>query len=199
MAGTTALHPTLMSVLWPARREYGVLRFVILILAGSLLLTLSARIQIPFWPVPMTMQTFVVLVLGIAFGPRIGAAAVLLYLFEGAMGLPVFAGAPAKGVGLAYLAGPTGGYLVGFLAGVVVVGRLAERGWDRRLRNALAALIIGDALIFAFGLAWLASLANFEAAWATGALPFLPAEALKIALAAALLPLCWRVARARRT
>jgi biotin transport system substrate-specific component len=98
--------------------------------AGSILLAISAKISIPFYPVPLTMQTFMVIGLGLALGPRLGMAAVALYLAQGAAGLPVFAGTPEKGIGLAYMMGPTGGYLLGYLIAAFVAGHLAERGMD---------------------------------------------------------------------
>jgi biotin transport system substrate-specific component len=198
MRGTAPLQPTLLNILWPTRRQGNVLRGVVLVFVGSALLTLSAKIQVPFWPVPMTMQTFVVLVLGMTLGPRLAAAAVIFYLIQGAAGLPVFAGTPLKGIGLVYMAGPTGGYLAGFLGAAVMVGALAERGWDRHWASALAALLIGTMVIFALGLVWLSGLTGIETAIAVGFLPFLPGEALKIALAAAFLPLCWRALGAGR-
>ena len=110
-----------------ARRGLETVRGIVLAVIGSILLTISAKIQVPFWPVPMTMQTFVVLVLGVAYGWRLAGATVLLYLAQGALSLPVF----AAGGGLAYMSGPTGGYLVGFLLAAVAVGWLAERSWAR--------------------------------------------------------------------
>jgi len=184
---------TLAAVLWPARRHSAVLRAILLALTGTLLLTFSAKLQIPFWPVPMTMQTFAVLVIGMGFGTRIGSLTIAIYLAEGALGLPVFAGTPEQGIGLAYLVGPTGGYLIGFLAAGTLLGWLAERGWDRRIGTTLAAMVLGTALIFACGLAWLASLIGFAKAVQFGLLPFLPGAALKIALAAVLLPGVWRL------
>jgi biotin transport system substrate-specific component len=180
---------TLAARLWPVEAGNAVTRAIVLIVAGSLLLTLSAKVQVPFWPVPMTMQTFVVLLLGAAYGSTLGAATVLAYLAQGAVGLPVF----AKGGGLAYMMGPTGGYLLGFLVAAWLVGKLAERGLDRRVPTALAVFLLGDLVIFAFGVSWLASLMGLEKAWAAGVVPFLPAEALKIALAMAVLPLAWRL------
>jgi biotin transport system substrate-specific component len=100
-----------------------------LVLIGSLLLTLSARVQVPFFPVPMTLQVLVVLLIGVAYGPRLAGATLAAWLAQGAAGLPVFAGTPEKGLGLAYMAGPTGGYLAGFLVAAILVGWLAERGW----------------------------------------------------------------------
>src|SRR5438105_6246866 len=103
-----------------------------LVATGVLLLTLSAKIQIPLWPVPMTMQTYVILVIAMAYGTRLGVATVMAYLIAGAIGLPVFAGTPEKGAGVPYMLGPTGGYLLGFLVSSFLMGELARRGWDGR-------------------------------------------------------------------
>ena len=173
--------------------DAGLVRKLLLVFAGSVLLTVSARLQVPFWPVPMTMQPYVVLVLGMALGRTLGPAAVALYLLEGALGLPVFAGTPEKGIGLAYMTGPTGGYLLGFLLAAAVTGQLSARGFDRRPLTALLAATAGMAAIYVPGLAWLATLVGAENAVALGALPFLPGDALKIALATATLPLAWRL------
>ncbi|MCY4054075.1 MAG: biotin transporter BioY [Hyphomicrobiales bacterium] len=163
------------------------------VIAGTLLLAISAKIQIPFFPVPLTMQTFVVLLIGFAFGWRLGGLTVLAYLAEGAAGLPVFAGTPEKGIGIAYMAGPTGGYLLGFLAAAVVTGFLAEKRWDRTWLGAAAAALIGLTVIYAFGLLWLGTVAGWDKPvleW--GLLPFLPGEALKLFLLGAVLPLAWK-------
>lgn len=186
-------HPTLLAVLWPESRKTLVLHSVILAVTATLLLTLSAKVQVPFWPVPMTMQTFVVLLIGAAFGPRLGMATVALYLAQGAVGFPVFAGTPEKGLGLAYMAGPTGGYLVGFLLAAGAVGYLAQRGWDRTVLGTLGAMLIGTAVIYLPGIAWLSSLIGFEKALQFGLVPFLPSAALKIALAVAVLPFAWKL------
>jgi biotin transport system substrate-specific component len=160
------------------------LRAVLLALAGSVLLTLSAKLKVPFHPVPMTMQTMVVLVLGVAYGSRLGAATVALYLLQGAVGLPVFADTPERGIGLAYMAGPTGGYLAGFLVAAWFAGAAGGGGGLARLA---AAMLGGHAIIFAFGLAWLAAAIGPEKAWLLGAAPFLLATLLKSALGVALL------------
>jgi len=182
----------LAASIWPDDRSR-LLRAAVLALAGSALLTLSAKIQVPFWPVPMTMQTYVVLVLGAMFGARLGAATVLLYLAQGAMGLPVFAGTPEKGLGLAYMMGPTGGYLVGFVAAAWVVGLLAERGWDRSIVRLMVAMAAGHAIIFAFGVTWLAQLVGWNKAWMLGVAPFYAATVFKTALGALTLPAIWAV------
>src|SRR4051794_6282406 len=135
---TATAHPTLIDRLWP-NRDAAALRGLLLMVVGSLLLTASAKAQVPMWPVPMTMQSFAVLVIGMAYGPRLAFATVGLYLLEGAAGLSVFAGTPERGIGLSYMAGPTGGYLIGFLVSAVAMGWLAERGWDRSILWAAAA------------------------------------------------------------
>jgi biotin transport system substrate-specific component len=124
---------------------------------------------------------------------------VALYLIEGAVGLPVFAGTPEKGIGIAYMAGPTGGYLAGFFASAVVMGWLAERGWDRTLVWSTAAMTIGTVLLFALGVGWLAILVGWSKAIAGGLTPFLLGSVLKLALAAAVLPACWRAVESRRS
>ncbi|HYG56017.1 MAG TPA: biotin transporter BioY [Burkholderiales bacterium] len=163
-----------------------------LAVAGSLLLTVSAKVQIPFWPVPMTMQTFVVLVLGMAYGWKLGAATMLLYLAEGALGLPVFAGTPERGIGIAYMVGPTGGYLAGFVAGAILCGWLAERGWDRSAWRTALAMTAGHLLILLLGFLWLSSLVGAAKAYAVGVAPFYAATVAKTALAVVALPLAWR-------
>lgn len=166
---------------------------LLLVVAGSLLVGLCAQVSLPlpFSPVPVTGQTFAVLLLGATFGPRRGAAALLLYLGEGAAGLPVFA--PGGLPGLARLLGPTGGYLLAFPAAAFVLGLLVERlprGWWVWLLGALAA----EAVIFAGGVAWLKWIAqaNWAQAVALGLLPYLPGEVVKVALLAACLPASWR-------
>lgn len=189
--------PTLAGTLWSGGNAF--VRGAVLAIAGSIALWISAKIQVPFYPVPMTMQTLVVLVIGMAFGWRLGAATLLLYLAEGAAGLPVFAGTPERGLGLVYMVGPTGGYLVGFLAAAAAVGWLAERGWDRSPLRTLAAMLIGMAIIYVFGLAWLGSVIGWDKpVLEFGVTPFLPAEVFKVVLAVILLPLTWRLARRLR-
>lgn len=188
---SASLSPTLAETLWPSQNV--MLRNILLAVGGSVALWISAKIQVPFYPVPMTMQTFVVLVIGMAFGWRLGAATLLLYLAEGAAGLPVFAGTPERGIGLAYMMGPTGGYLVGFLAAAALAGWLGERGWDRNVVTTLLAMVLGTAVIFLFGVAWLGALIGWDKpVLELGVTPFLPGAAFKIALAAAVLPLVWR-------
>ncbi|MFQ5429663.1 MAG: biotin transporter BioY [Phycisphaerae bacterium] len=163
----------------------------LLILTGSMLLAACAKVQVP-GPVPFTMQTFAVVFLGAMLGGRRGGLCMILYLLEGMVGLPVFAGAVA---GPAYFAGPTGGYLFGFVPAAFLVGRLAERGWDRRFLAALAAMVLGSVVILAAGFAWLAVLSGPRVALAVGVVPFLPGAVLKALLAAAVLPAGWKCVR----
>jgi biotin transport system substrate-specific component len=178
--------PTISFVdaLWPVRGGNQLLRAAVLALMGSALLTLSAKVQVPFYPVPMTMQTLVVLLIGMAFGARLGVATVALYLAEGAAGLPVFAGTPEKGLGLAYMMGPTGGYLLGFVLAAASAGWIVER---RRDAVGLAlAVVAGSIAIYASGVLWLASFVGFGKALELGLVPFLWGDLLKAGLAFAL-------------
>ena len=169
-------------------------RNVVIVFAGSLLLTLSAKLSIPFIPVPMTLQSLVVLCLGMLLGPRLGTAAVLAYLAQGAMGLPVFAGTPEKGIGLAYMLQHTGGYLVGFVVAAYTVGKLAQRHWDRSMLTTIAAMLIGNAIISVFGLLWLGTLIGWDKpVLALGLTPFLLGDLAKVLIAAALLPSLWKL------
>ncbi len=191
MSNIESIRPTLAESLWPGVNTR--MKAVLLAVIGSLALWASAKLQVPFYPVPMTMQTFVVLVVGMGFGWRLGAATVLLYLAEGAIGLPVFANTPERGIGLAYMMGPTGGYLLGFVASAAAVGWLGHRGWDRHIATTLAAMVLGTAIIFGFGTVWLGSQIGWDKAVLDLALwPFLPGAMFKIGLATLLLPLLWR-------
>jgi len=186
--------PTLASLLWPQEKSANALRYVILAFVGSLLIALSSKIQVPFYPVPMTMQTFVILGLGMAYGPRLAFATLALYMAEGALGLPVFAGTPEKGIGLAYMAGGTGGYLFGYVLAAVACGWLAEKGWDRNVFKTTAAMLIGSSLIYIPGLLWLGILFGWDKPileW--GITPFVLGDLTKVALAAAVLPLTWKL------
>ena len=173
----------------------GLLRAAGLAVVGSGLLALSAKMQVPFWPVPMTMQSLVVLLIGLAYGSRLGVAPVLAYLAVGRAGLRVFAGASA---GAAYLAGPTGGYLAGFVLSAAWMGWLGERGWGRGLGRTSAAMASGHVLLFVPGVAWLAVLFGWQRAVAFGVAPFVAGTVVKTALGVALVAACWSVA-GRRT
>jgi biotin transport system substrate-specific component len=179
----------MIDIVWPSA---GTLREIVLILGGSLLIALVARLQflLPFSPVPITGQTFAVLLLGALYGGRRGPATVVTYLTLGAIGLPVFA---AGAAGLARFVGPTAGYLLGFVVAAFAVGSLCERGWDRRPWTAAASMIIGNLIIYATGILWLSGFVGWEAVLSTGVLPFLIGDALKVALATILLPTGWRI------
>ena len=184
---------TIVNAAWDARAStQPLLRAILVVLAGSAFIALSARIQVPMWPVPMTMQTFAVLLVALAFGARLAVVTVAAYLAQGVMGLPVFAG----GGGLPYLVGPTAGYLYAFLAVALVVGHLGDRGWGRGVARAFAATLAGSVLIYAIGASWLAGYVGAEQAVALGVAPFVIGDLLKAALAALLLPVAWKLLRA---
>ena len=181
MTTSPALRPRLLTD--HPRRTRSAVQAAALIVLGSLLITASAKVQVPLPPVPVTMQSLVVLLVGMAYGARLGAATVLAYLAQGLAGLPVFAGPMA---GPAYMAGPTGGYLLGFLPAAACAGWLAERGWGRGPARAAAVMCLGHALILAPGVAWLATLLGGAKAVAAGLTPFLAGTLVKSALGTAL-------------
>lgn len=186
-------------------RSLGLARDALLVIGGSALVALLAQVSIPLQPVPITGQTLGVLLVGAALGWRRGALAMLAYIAEGAAGLPVFADGAA---GPAVLAGPTGGYLAGFVLAAALVGWLAERGWDRRPWTMALAMALGNVAIYALGVAWLArwlgatvhvtSGEALRAAWDGGVVPFLPGDALKLVVAVVALPGAWWVVRRTR-
>jgi len=199
-----ALSPaTLAGQISPATRIPDAVRFTLLAIVGSAFVAVSAQITVPLWPVPITGQTLAVLVIGMAYGARLGAATLALYMVEGIVGIPVFAKLSA---GPHVMAGPTGGYIVGFIAAAAFVGWLAERDWSRSFTLTALAQLLGSGVIFAFGVPWLALFyagpgaayvaktgaeTAFGAAIATGFLPFLLEDLVKVALAACLMPAAW--------
>lgn len=191
-------HSPLAALVWPARpgETVGSLRAFVLIALGTALMALSAKVSLPLPYVPMTLQTLVVLMIGAAYGWRLGSATMIAYLAEGAMGLPVFAG-PVGGI--APLVGPTAGYLYGFVAAAFITGALAERGWDRNVVLLFAAMAVGHIVIFVAGFGWLAYGIGFGAdkAWLVGVAPFMAASVIKNALGAALMPAARRIADRR--
>ena len=181
--------PVLTDTIVPPRHE--ALARLGMVAAGIALLVLAAKIKVPMWPVPMTMQTFAVLLIGATYGPVLGFLTIIGYLALGALGLNVFAGDGSVG-GLAYLLGGTGGYLVGFALAAAVIGQLARRGWDRTVPLMAAAMLIGNICIYIPGLFWLAALYGWDKpilAW--GLWPFLPGDALKLLLGALFVPGLW--------
>lgn len=193
---SSALAPALMpTTISPA------LRAVMLVGIGIGILTLSAKVQVPFWPVPMTMTTFAVLLIAAAYGSRLGVATIVAYIGAGLAGLPVFAGPVA---GPAYLVGTTAGFIWGYIPAAMIVGLAADRGWDRSIPKLGIAMLAGDAVIFILGFIWLAWIAQLSsgatgigamAAWENGVEPFLLGDALKIAIAALLVPAGWSLLR----
>ncbi len=196
----TAPASTLSEAYWPAQAGRGtLLRTVLLIVVGVIAMAIAAKIKVPFWPVPMTMQTFVVLTVGAAYGGALGATTMLAYMLVGALGFDIFTGSSAQANGLSYMMGGTGGYLVGFVLAAFTLGKLAEAGWDRSVPKMAGAMMIGNALIYLPGVLWLGYLYAGAQGWdwvvKWGLTNFVVADALKLALAAALLPLLWRFKR----
>ena len=188
---------TVVDVFRPDEKISAVLYDAIVVICGSLILCLSAQVKVylPISPVPITGQTFAVLMLAALLGSRRGVLAMIAYLIEGASGLPVFAG----GIGIAVLIGPTGGYLVGFVAAAYVVGRLAEMGWDRRVSTTIAAMLAGEIALYTFGVCWLAIMTNIRTALVIGLYPFIVGDVLKVILAAAVLPAGWKLLNCLKT
>jgi biotin transport system substrate-specific component len=187
----TTLAPTIYTRTFP--RAAGWLRDMTLILSGALFVALLAQVKIPlpFTPVPLTGQTFAVLLVGAALGSKRGAASMALYIALGTLGLPVFAGGAS---GLTYLAGATLGYLIGFVAAAFVIGLLAERGLERSVRTSIVPFVIGTIVIYICGITWLTILlGSFSQAVAAGLLPFLIGDAIKLVAASLTLPIGWKL------
>lgn len=164
---------------------------IFLAVSGTLLLTLSAKTKVVFGPVDMSLQTLAVLLIASAFGFRLAVATVVLYLAQGAMGLPVFQGTPEKGIGIAYMLGSTGGYLAGFVVMAAIVGRAADRGLDRNPFKLFGVMLAANSVMLAMGFAWLAMLIGADKAWTFGVAPFIVPDLIKVALASALVPAVW--------
>lgn len=191
-------YPTLLERFWPTTQAPA-LRSAVLIGIGTLGLVLSAWANVPFWPVPLTLQGGVVLLLAALYGPRLGAGALAAYLALAVAGLPVLAVTPERGLGLEAVAGPTGGFLAGSCVAVLVVGGLVRQGWDRSYRRGLGAMVIGMAIVQAAGWAWLSRFLAPAEAWRVGIEPFLPMLLAQVALPGLLLPsIWWALGRRRR-
>lgn len=184
-------HPALAAIT-PLKRHWA--GQVALVAAGSLVVALLAQVSIPlpFTPVPLTGQTLGVLLVGGALGGWLGGASLLLYLLEGVVGLPVFAPHASGAV-----FGPTGGYLVGFILMAFVVGRLAERGWDRSVGKSILAMVIAEGVLFAVAVPWLGVYVGFGHAVILGFVPFVAGDGLKLILAGALFPVAWKLVGSR--
>ncbi|MBL4757302.1 MAG: biotin transporter BioY [Rhizobiales bacterium] len=187
--------PSLANALWPVSTPIAALRLIALAMAGSAFLTLCAKIHIDIGPVPVAMHTFAVLLIGAAYGLRLGLATIFVYLAQGAVGMPVFSGTPEKGIGMAYMMGPTGGYLLGFIFAVAIVGWFTDRGWDRSLLKMIPVMLLASIAIYIPGLLWLKTLLvlDWEKTFAFGITPFLYGDALKLMLAACVAPAAWAI------
>lgn len=200
MAVTLTTPNTLLGVFQPKGDAARLASNLVTVVLGTLLITICAKINVPVWPVPVTLQSFAIAALAAAFGLRIGVATVALYLLEGAFGLPVFAGASA---GIPYLMGPTGGFLLGFLLLAAIVGYAADRGASGKPLTLFAAMLVGDAVLFVLGFAWLLFMAGqaqwidqanvVASAFAKAVQPFIVWDILKMALAALTVTGAWKL------
>jgi len=194
--GVLMTHATYADIFRPGLKRYALYYDIALILSGALIIALSAQIAIPlpFSPVPITGQTFSVLLTGALLGSKRGSLAVITYLAEGAIGFPVFAGGKA---GILNFLGPTGGYLIGFIVAAFITGLLAERGWDRRVWTTFLAMLFGNIAIYMSGLLWLFRFVGIEKLLPLGFYPFIPGDVLKLTMAAILLPTGWRLLKVK--
>lgn len=181
----------LISLALPEKGTVRLAGQLLLAIAGTLLLILSAKTKVMLGPVDISMQTLAVLLIAASFGMRLGVATLLLYMAEGALGLPVFQSTPEKGIGIAYMLGSTGGYLAGFLVMAAIVGWAADRGWDRHPIKLFNAMLVAEIVMMAMGFAWLALLIGPEKSWQFGVVPFILGDLIKVALAASLVPAVW--------
>lgn len=194
MGKTMAIATTMRPLVSLALPEKGAMRLVtqiFLAVAGTLLLTLSAKTKVVLGPVDISLQTLAVLLIAAAFGLRLALATLLLYMAQGLAGFPVFQSTPEKGIGLAYMLGSTGGYLAGFVVMAAIVGWAADRGWDRNPLKLAGAMLAAEIVMMAMGFAWLAVLIGPEKSWQFGVVPFVAGDLIKVALAAALVPAIW--------
>ncbi|CAI8231750.1 Biotin transporter BioY [marine metagenome] len=193
---TTAIHKSVLSeVILPRdSRQAKLVKQIALVLVGVMLLILSAKIKIPMIPVPMTMGTFAVLSIGAVYGPRLGLMTIIGYMIVGALGFDVFASSSSEKFGVSYMMGSTGGYLVGYVLAILVLGWTARQGWDRSVLKMAAAMVLGNVIIYVPGLLWLATLYGWDQPILTwGLTPFLMGDLVKLGLAALLLPGAWRL------
>ena len=193
---SAATTQTVSQALWPAKDTDAArwLRAAILVSLGVVAMAIAAKVRIPMWPVPITMQTLVVLTVGAAYGAGLGMVTMIAYLLVGALGFDIFTSSSAENNGLAYMAGGSGGYLLGFVLAAGVLGLLARKGWDRSIPTMALAMLIGSILIYIPGLIWL-NAQTYSQGWdwtiKNGLTPFLVGDALKLALAALVMPAIW--------
>lgn len=191
---TTTHNSTLAETIFPQTGLATFLKQILLVLGGIAVLILAAKIKVPMFPVPITMGTFAVLIIGAAYGPRLGLATIIGYMILGLLGFDVFAGSSSEFSGLTYMMGSTGGYLVGYLVAIMALGFAARRGWDRSVSQMAVALLVGNVLIYVPGLIWLGVLYGFSTQIFTwGLTPFLVGDAAKLVLAALLVPAVWSI------
>ncbi|WP_419694477.1 biotin transporter BioY [Mesorhizobium muleiense] len=181
----------LVSLALPEKGAARLATQLLLAIVGTLLLTLSAKTRVLLGPVDISMQTLAVFLISAAFGMRLGVATLLLYMAEGAIGLPVLQGTPEKGIGIAYMLGSTGGYLFGFVVMAAIVGWAADRGWDRHPVKLFNAMLVAEIVMMAMGFAWLALLIGPQKSWQFGVVPFIVGDLIKVGLAASLVPAVW--------
>ncbi|VVT27087.1 biotin transporter BioY [Rhizobium sp. EC-SD404] len=182
---------SLVSTALPQSGTGRIVAQIMLAVAGTLLLTVSAKAKVVFGPVDLSLQTLAIFLIAAAFGMRLAVATLVLYLAQGAMGLPVFQSTPEKGIGIAYMLGTTGGYLAGFVVMAAIVGWAADRGWDRNPFKFFGAIVVADVVMLAMGFAWLALLIGAEQSWQFGVVPFIVPDLIKAALAASIVPAIW--------
>ncbi|MER8453907.1 biotin transporter BioY [Mesorhizobium sp. M1428] len=190
MATATTMRP-LISLALPEKGTARLAGQLLLGIAGTLLLILSAKTKVMLGPVDISMQTLAVFLIAASFGMRLGVATLLLYMAEGALGLPVFQSTPEKGIGIAYMLGSTGGYLAGFVVMAAIVGWAADRGWDRHPIKLFNAMLVAEIVMMAMGFAWLSLLIGPQKSWQFGVVPFIVGDLIKVALAASLVPAVW--------
>lgn len=179
-----------------------ILSAILLVVAGSILLAIAAKVRVPFFPVPMTLQTLAVLAIAATYGSRLAVLTVVAYLAQGVMGLPVFTNTPPAVAGPAYLLGPTGGFLIGFVVMAFIVGKAADRGWGRSFAKMSGTMLAAEVVMMALGFVWLAWFATLSSgasglgvagAFSAGVAPFILGDLLKVLLAAAAVPAIWRL------
>jgi len=192
MAIATTMRP-LVSLALPEKGAARLATQLFLAIGGTLLLTVSAKTKVFLGPVDISLQTLAVLLIASAFGMRLAVATLLLYMAQGAMGLPVFQSTPEKGIGIAYMLGTTGGYLAGFVAMAAIAGWAADRGFDRNPFKLFGAFMVAEVVMMAMGFAWLALLIGADKAWQFGVVPFVVGDLIKVALAASLVPAVWSI------
>ena len=192
---TVVSNTVLSEEVWSAEGSALWIKRIVLVALGIVALAIAAKIKVPVWPspVPVTLGTFAVLTIGTAYGPRMGLATIIGYMLVGALGFDVFANSASGATGVEYMIGSTGGYLVGFVLATVALGYAARRGWDRNVVMMAVAMFVGSLIIYIPGVLWLAHLYSWENAFAWGVTPFLIGDAMKLVLAALIVPGVWKL------